>query len=104
MRRARWVVSVAGMGLVAGLLAGCGTKIPPRLQVRDPGSGRTYETYQPWGRVEKGVGYGFTDIETGRRVTLTNYELRTLEDQKTVPGDSPEARSFAEAKARGGVK
>jgi hypothetical protein len=85
-------------------LSGCGTSIPPRLQVRDPGSGRTYETYQPWGHVEKGVGYGFTDIETGRRVTLTNYELRTLEEKKTVPGDSPEAKAFAEAKVRGGVK
>ena len=102
MRRTVLAVAVAGMGLL--LSTGCGTKIPPRLQVRDTGSGRTYETYQPWGRVEKGVGYGFTDIETGRRVTLTNYELRTLEDEKSVPGDSEEAKAFDEAKARGGVK
>ena len=41
---------------------GCATNIPPKLQVRDVGSGRTYTTYQPWGTVEKGVGYGFTEI------------------------------------------
>ena len=100
MRRAFWSVGI----LAAGLLAGCGTNIPPKLEVRDPGSGRTYQTYKPWGQVEKGVGYEFTDIETGRRVTLTNYELKTLEAEKTVSGDSPEAQEYAKAKERGGVK
>jgi hypothetical protein len=85
------------------LLTGCGTTIPPRLEVRNPGSGQTYQTYEPWGRVERGVGYEFTDIETGRRVTLTNYEVRTLEGEKTVPGDSPEAKAFEEAKSRWGM-
>src|SRR5687767_11853915 len=99
MRRAY----VIGVFLGIGLVAGCGTTIPPKLEVRDPNSGRTYETYKPWGQVEKGVGYGFTDIETGRRVTLTNYELRTLEGQKSVPGDSAEAQAYAKAKERGGV-
>jgi hypothetical protein len=89
--------------MVVGVLAGCGTNIPPKLEVRDPGSGRTYQTYQPWGQVEKGVGYGFTDIETGRRVTLTNYEITTLEAKKTVPADSPEAQAFKSAKQRGGL-
>jgi hypothetical protein len=86
------------------LVAGCSQEIPPKLEVRDVSSGRTYNTYQPWGEVTKGVGYEFTDIETGKRVTLTNYELRTLETKKSVPGDSPDAKAFNEAKARGGVK
>ena len=37
-------------------------------------------------------------------VTLQEYELKTLEEQKVVPGDSVEAKEFAAAKARGGVK
>jgi hypothetical protein len=87
------------------LLVGCGGRtIPPKLQVRDVSSGRSYTTYEPWGQVEKGVGYEFTDIETGKRITLTNYELSTVEGKKSVPGDSPEAKAFAEAKERGGVK
>ena len=74
---------VAGSGLSVLLLAaaGCGTNIPPKLEVRDPNSGRSYQTYQSWGQVEKGVGYGFTDIETGSRITLTNYEIRTIEPE-----------------------
>jgi hypothetical protein len=89
--------------LVLGVLAGCGTEIPPRLEVRDPASGRAYQTYQPWGHVEKGVGYNFTDIESGKRITLTNYEIKTLETKKTVPGDSPDAQAYKAAKQRGGV-
>jgi hypothetical protein len=85
------------------LISGCGVDIPPRLEVRDVSSSTAYSTYEPWGRVEKGIGYQFTDIESGKRVTLTNYELRTLETRKNVPGDSPEARAFNEAKARGGI-
>lgn len=95
---------LVGGFLVTALVAGCGTTIPPKVEVRDVSSGRTYQTYQPWGQVEKGIGYSFTDIETGRRVTLTNYELRTLESQKNVPGDSVDARAFEEAKVRGGIK
>jgi hypothetical protein len=92
--------------VLAGLLglSGCGTTIPPKLEVRDVGSGRTYTTYQPWGEVEKGTGYQFTDIETGKRITLTNYELKTLEAQKSVSNESAEAKQFNDAKARGGVK
>jgi hypothetical protein len=100
MRRKRFL----GVLVMAGLLCGCGTTIPPRLQVRDVGSGRTYTTYQPWGQVEKGIGYGFTDAETGRHITLTNYEITTLEGQKSVPGDSAEAKAYEAAKERGGVK
>jgi hypothetical protein len=85
-------------------VSGCATNIPPKLEVRDVSSGRTYQTYQPWGQVEKGVGYGFTDAETGRKIMLTNYEIRTLEAEKSVAPDSPEAKSFEAAKARGGVK
>ena len=88
----------------AMLLVGCSTNIPPRLEVRDVSSGRTYQTYKPWGEVEKGIGYSFTDIETGRKITLTNYELRTLEGQKSVSNDSPEAQAYKTAKVRGGVK
>ena len=84
--------------------AGCGVTIPPKLEVRDVGSGRTYATYQPWGKVIKGVGYEFTDIDTGKRINLTNYELSTLEGKKSVPPDSAEAEAYKEAKARGGVK
>jgi hypothetical protein len=85
-------------------MAGCATTIPPKLEIRDVSSGRTYTTYQPWGKVTKGVGYDFTDIETGKRITLTNYEVSTVEGEKSVPGDSVEAKAFAEQKARGGVK
>jgi hypothetical protein len=67
-------------------------------------SGRTYTTYQPWGSVTKGVGYGFTDAETGSRITLNAYEIKTLEGPKTVPGESAEAEAFAAAKKRGGLK
>ena len=95
--RLTWVIVLA-------IVAGCGTSIPPRLEVKDPASGRTYQTYQPWGHVEKGVGYTFTDVQTGKMVTLTNYEIKTLETKKTVPSDSPDAKAYKEAKARGGVK
>lgn len=95
------LLSCVAAGLIT--LAGCSTQIPPKLQVRDVASGRSYTTYQPWGKVDKGIGYQFTDIETGRRITLTNYELHTLEGSKSVPSDSPEATAFKEAKARGGV-
>jgi hypothetical protein len=106
MGMTRLAAFVAGSGLSVLLLAaaGCGTNIPPKLEVRDPNSGRSYQTYQSWGQVEKGVGYGFTDIETGSRITLTNYEIRTIEPKKTVPGDSAEAKAFELAKARGGIK
>lgn len=92
--------------LAAGLLAvsGCSTSIPPKLEVRDVPSGRTYTTYQPWGEETKGRGYQFTDIETGRRITLTNYEIATLEGGKSVANDSPEAKAFNQAKAKGGVR
>src|SRR4051812_30913360 len=102
MRLNSIVVSAACAGLL--FVAGCGVNIPPKLEVRDVGSGRMYQTYQPWGEVEKGVGYAFTDIETGRRINLTNYEIRTLESGKSVSGESAEAKAFAEAKTRGGVK
>jgi hypothetical protein len=95
------MVMVSVLGLSA---AGCGVTIPPKLEVRDVGSGRTYQTYQPWGEVEKGIGYQFTDIETGRRINLQNYELRTLEGKKTVPADSADAKAYDTAKTRGGVK
>jgi hypothetical protein len=98
------IALVAAAMLTSTVLVGCGVTIPPKLEVRDVSSGRTYQTYQPWGQVEKGIGYSFTDVETGRRVTLTNYELRTLESQKNVPGDSTDARAFEEAKVRGGLK
>jgi hypothetical protein len=90
--------------VLALFITGCGVNIPPKLEVRDVGSGRTYTTYQPWGEVERGVGYQFTDVETGRRINLTNYELRTLEGKKSVPGDSAEAQAYAAAKTRGGVE
>ena len=100
----RSVVRMIAAGTVALALAGCATEIPSKLQVRDVSSGRTYTTYKPWGKVTKGVGYDFTDIETGNRITLTNYELSTIEGTKSVPPDSVEAKAFNEAKARGGVK
>lgn len=92
------------VAMLALFIVGCGVNIPPRLEVRDVGSGKIYTTYQPWGQVEKGVGYTFSDAETGRKVTLTNYELRTVEDQKNVSGDSIDAKNFEAAKARAGVK
>jgi len=96
------------LALILGTLVlaavGCSTTIPPKLQVRDVASGRTYTTYQPWGEVTKGTGYSFTDSETGNHITLTNYELKTLEASHSVPSDSLEAKSYEAAKARGGVK
>ena len=100
----RSVVRVIAVGTLAFALAGCTTTIPAKLQVRDVGSGRTYTTYQPWGKVTKGIGYDFTDIETGNRVTLQNYELSTLEAKKSVGAGSVEEKEFDAAKARGGVK
>ena len=100
MRRAIAMVMVGVLGLSA---VGCGVTIPPKLEVRDVSSGRTFTTYQPWGEVEKGVGYTFTDIETGRRINLQNYELRTLDGKMSVPSDSAEAKAYAAAKGRGGV-
>ena len=100
----RSVVRLIAAGTIAVALTGCATDIPSKLEVRDTGSGRTYTTYKPWGEVTKGVGYEFTDVETGNRVTLTNYELSTLEGPKSVPNDSPEAKAYNEQKARGGVK
>jgi hypothetical protein len=85
-------------------LLGCGVNIPAKLEVRDVASGTTYQTYQNWGQVEKGVGYGFTDAATGKHIMLTNYEVRTLESAKSVPGDSAEAKDFEAARQRGGVK
>ena len=98
----RWVL-LSTVTAVFGL-AGCAKTIPPRLEVRDTASGRTYTTYQPWGKITKGVGYEFTDIETGKRITLTNYEISTIEGKKSVPGGSAEAKQFDDQKARGGVK
>ena len=101
----RSLLTLICAGALALSAVGCGgTTIPPKLGVRDVASGRTYTTYEPWGEVEKGVGYEFTDIESGKRITLTNYELSTLEGEKSVSGDSAEATAFKEAKARGGVK
>src|SRR5829696_5509611 len=100
----RSVVSVIAVGTLALVLTGCATSIPPKLQVRDVASGRTYTTYQPWGKVTKGIGYDFTDIDSGNRVTLQNYELSTLEGTKSVSGGSVEAKEYAAAQARGGVK
>src|SRR5688500_6446005 len=96
------VIRLVLLGSLAIALSGCATTIPSKLQVRDTASGRTYTTYKPWGKVTKGVGYDFTDIDTGNRITLTNYEISTLEGEKSVPNDSVEAKSFAESKARGG--
>jgi hypothetical protein len=98
------VVRVIAVGALALALSGCSTTIPDKLQVRDVSSGRTYTTYKPWGKVTKGIGYDFTDIESGNRITLTNYEISTLEASKSVGGDSVEAKEFTAAKARGGVK
>src|SRR5262249_51110185 len=100
----RKLLTTCALTLAGLALVGCSTNIPPKLQVRDVSSGRLYTTYQSWGDVQKGVGYSFTDIETGKRITLTNYELNTLEGKKSVPKDSPEAQKYAEAAARGGVK
>jgi hypothetical protein len=102
----RSVVRVIAVGtLTVGLFAGgCATTIPSKLQVRDVASGRTYTTYKPWGEVTKGVGYEFTDLESGNRITLTNYELSTIEGSKSVPGDSAEAKAYEEAKKRGGIE
>ena len=100
----RKLVAACLAGVFAVALTGCATEIPARLEVRDVTSGRTYQTYEPWGQVEKGMGYRFTDIQTGKRINLTNYELRTLEAKKSVDNNSSEATEFKEAKARGGVK
>jgi hypothetical protein len=85
-------------------VVGCSTKIPPKLQVRDVSTGKSYETYQPWGKVVKGAGYQFTDAETGKKITLTNYEVSTIEGEKKVPDKSAEAKEFKEAMERGGIK
>jgi hypothetical protein len=100
------IVRTLAVGVVAIALAGCATTIPAKLEVRDTASGRTYQTYKEnaWGQVTKGTGYEFNDIDTGNRITLTNYEIKTVEGQKSVPGDSADAKAFAEQKARAGIK
>src|SRR5215204_5973621 len=100
----RIVLRTLAAATLALAIGGCATSIPQKLEVRDVSSGRMYTTYKPWGDVTKGVGYEFTDIETGNRITLTNYEVSTAESEKSVPNDSPDARAFADAKKRGGVK
>ena len=92
------------LGALALGAAGCSTTIPPEIQVRDVSSGRTYTTYQTWGDVTKGEGYSFVDKDTGNHITLTNYELKTLSGSHSVPSDSPEAKAYEAAKARGGLK
>jgi hypothetical protein len=99
----RRTIAMLMFATLCATVAGCGVNIPPKLEVRDVSSGRTFTTYQPWGEVEKGVGYTFTDIETGRRINLQNYELRTLDGKMSVKADSPEAKAYATAKERGGV-
>ena len=105
MLKARVLFLSLSIGAVTTIV-GCasGTAIPAKLEVRDTGSGRTYHTYEPWGEVEKGVGYSFTDIDTGKKVTLTGYEVKTTDAAKTVANDSPEAAAFKESKTRGGMK
>lgn len=100
----RRLVSFAFLSLATFGLSGCTENIPPKVEVRDVSSGTTFTTYQPWGKVEKGQGYTFTDITSGRRVTLNNYETRQVQSSMTVDSKSPEAIAFKEAKARGGVK
>ena len=100
----RTALRTFGVATIVLFIGGCGKNIPPKLQVRDVSSGKLYTTYKPWGEVTKGTGYEFTDIETGNRVTLTNYEVSTIESEKTVPNDSPDARAFEDARVRGGVK
>ena len=99
-----WRVSIVCLLALLVFAVGCATNIPPKLEVKDVASGRTYTTYQPWGDVTKGVGYAFTDIDTGKHITLTSYEIRTLEGKKSVPNDSAEAAAFNQAKERGGVE
>lgn len=100
----RVALRVAACLAVALFVAGCTTTIPPKLEVRDVSSGRTYTTYKPWGEVTKGIGYEFADIESGNHITLTNYEVKTLEDSKSVGSDSIEAKTFDAARARAGIK
>lgn len=92
------------LGVVGLCVVGCSTTIPAKLEVRDTTGGRTYTTYQPWGSITKGVGYTFTDLESGKHITLTNYELKTLEGEKTVPAESPEAKQFKDDAKRVGAK
>jgi hypothetical protein len=89
-----------GFSLFVG---GCATEIPAKMQVTDVSSGKTYTTYEPWGKVDKGIGYKFTDIDTGKQITLTNYELKQVESKKSVPGDSPEATAYKQAQSRTGM-
>ena len=96
--------TAAALIAAALFVGGCATEIPPKLEVRDVSSGRTYTTYQPWGKITKGVGYEFTDIDTGKHITLTNYELKTLESKKSVSNESAEASAYNQAKTRGGVE
>ncbi len=80
--------------------SGCTTDIPARVEVKDVTTGKTFNTYETWGRTVSGVGYRFTDVASGDTVTLTNYELHTLESKKTVDANSPEAKAFKADKAK----
>lgn len=94
-------IAIVGLTLFVG---GCATEIPAKMEVTDVSSGKIYHTYQPWGEENKGIGYKFTDIETGKKITLTNYELKQVESKKSVPGDSAEAKAYKAAETRGDVR
>src|SRR4029079_17299117 len=96
------------LGLLSGMalvLVGCQTSIPPKIQVRDVDNGKTYTTYQTWGHVGAGrVGYEFTDLDTGKKISVPNYQLTEISEEKSVPKDSAEAKAYKEEAARMGIK
>lgn len=96
----RTLVASLVCSLVLVAVSGCTTEIPARIEVKDVVTGKTFKTYETWGRPISGVGYRFTDVESGDTVTLTNYELHTVESKKIVDAKSPEAKAYAVDKAR----
>lgn len=83
-------------------VAGCGQNVPAKLEVKDVSSGKTYTTYADLTKEEKGVGYKLYDIKSSASVTLTSYEIKTLEAEKTVDPKSPESLEYQAAKAKAG--
>ena len=84
------------------LVAGCGQNVPAKLEVKDVSSGKTYTTYADLTKEEKGIGYKLFDVTSSTSVTLTSYEVKTLEAEMTVDPKSAEALAYQTAKAKAG--
>lgn len=81
--------------ILAALIAGCGVHVPPKYQVTDVSSGKTFTTYGTWGK-ENMLGYNFYDIDSGERIMLKSYQSKKISNGGFFPQGSPEAEEYNE--------